>query len=104
MGNHVTTTHHHGNYKYFKSFDFGVTRRLESVLDPLYPHSRIKLLNKVSNAVPVLFFQVLEAELVNIRAGVKNEMTHSSTYKELFLGKQYRRANIVAAGKNRIRH
>lgn len=42
--------------------------------------------------------KVLEDELRALQANVKNDMSHSSSVKELFLGKQYRRAIIIAAG------
>ncbi|XP_026725131.1 facilitated trehalose transporter Tret1-like [Trichoplusia ni] len=42
--------------------------------------------------------KVLEEELVALEAHVKNEMKHSSSVKELFVGVQYRRAIVIAAG------
>ncbi|KAJ8728021.1 hypothetical protein PYW08_016406 [Mythimna loreyi] len=42
--------------------------------------------------------KVLEAELLALQANVKNEMKHSSSLKELFVGVQYRKALIIATG------
>uniref|UniRef100_A0A2A4JTV9 Major facilitator superfamily (MFS) profile domain-containing protein n=1 Tax=Heliothis virescens TaxID=7102 RepID=A0A2A4JTV9_HELVI len=42
--------------------------------------------------------KVLEDELQALQSNVKSDMRHSSSVKELFLGKQYRRAIIIAAG------
>ncbi|KAJ8730222.1 hypothetical protein PYW07_017260 [Mythimna separata] len=42
--------------------------------------------------------KVLEEELLALQANVKNEMKHSSSVQELFLGPQYRKALIIGAG------
>ncbi|CAH0701326.1 unnamed protein product [Spodoptera exigua] len=42
--------------------------------------------------------KVLEDELLALQAHVRHEMRHSSSVKELFTGRQYRRAIIIAVG------
>lgn len=44
--------------------------------------------------------QFLEDELLALQTSVKNEMKHSSSVKELFVGVQYRKAIIIATGKS----
>lgn len=49
-----------------------------------------------------LLFQVLEDQLSLMQSDVKKEMRRSGTAKELFTGRQYRKAILISIGNELI--